>query len=134
MSTPPKLPRPRKETPDQFRARQNLRMLSEVYRNHWELFVKGFALYLAACSALTGVAAAHSADKPLNLFCGVAIIVGSAITIGATLIANSFMKTTKEKVDRLAEEALYVSFMTSDPLNAVVLLRWIAAIICIAGF
>jgi hypothetical protein len=122
-----------KETPEGFRARQNLRLLSEVYRSHWELFLKGFALYLAACSALTGVAAAHPANKPLGLFCAVALAVGSIIAIGATFIAVSFMRKTKERVDHLSSVAQYESFMTSDTVRTIVLLRCVAIFVCLAA-
>lgn len=54
-----------------------LRLILDVYKHHWDAFLKGFGLYLIACSILVGYGLSQQADIYNKVFSGVAIIVAS---------------------------------------------------------
>jgi uncharacterized membrane protein HdeD (DUF308 family) len=129
-SKPPKTPR---ETPDEFRARSNLKILSEVYRNHWEVFLRGYALYMATCSALIGISAYKAENKPLGLFVGVVLVIASILSIVGTFTAYKFMQEMKEKVEDLCRIVSYHSFISRRPVDITALLTIISIFIMISG-
>lgn len=122
-----------KETPDQFRARSNLKLLSEVYRNHWEVFLKGFALYLASCSALIGIAAYNETNKPLALFVGAAILIGSILSLFGVYTAYHYIKEMKLKVDNLCKILGYHSFISNRPVHITIILSFISLSVLASG-
>ena len=122
-----------KENSDQFRARQNLKFISEIYRNHWGIFLKGFRFYLATCSALMGVSAYNHTNKALLLFSGCGIIAASVCAFIGCQIAAKFMEDYKNKIDQLSEELKFVSFMNDHPISIVKVLRIISLLVGLAG-
>src|SRR5258708_7245439 len=88
---------------------EELRMILDLYKHHWDATLKMFGLYLVACSVLIGYGLSQQADIYNRVFSGAAVVAASIFTfvmlktaqlwvndfaVRATAIAGRFDVTT----------------------------------------
>lgn len=122
-----------KETTEQFQARTNLKMISDVYRNHWEVYLKGFALYITICLALIAASGYKDGKGFIGIFVGLALVIASGFSFYGCVVANRFMKAMLSKVEKLSHALNYESFMDENPVQITAIMKWISLTIGVSG-
>jgi len=122
------------DTLNAFRYPENLYMLIDVYKHHWDLFIKAFAFYLFSVSVLVGFA--FSKEGPgvfQKIFIALAIVGASVVASRATKFAYQFLNNTAEQIDKLCEQYNYrkIDFVSVKGVARV--LRSVNRLILIAG-
>jgi hypothetical protein len=114
----------------------NLQMHVDIYKHHWDLFLKGFAAYLAACAIFASFAIGAK-DAPPNifqkLFAGGAVIGASIVAVIGLAISLQFLKQITATIDVLCVRYNYEKISFWGPKNIVQLFCCTAVLLLLIG-
>ena len=101
------------KVPDDASLREQHGQLLEVYRTHFELFVKAFVLYLATVSVISGFILEKELEIVTEVVLGLLITIGSAVTICACLVCRGWTLKTRETMNEIADNLGWKPFSFS---------------------
>ncbi len=110
-----------------------LRLILDVYKHHWDAFLRGFGLYLIACSVLVGYGLSQQADIYNKIFSGIAVIVASAFMYFGMNIAISWMNDTAARATAVSTKLHVTTISFSHPIKAVRTLRMTTVAMAVTG-
>ncbi|MEQ1648822.1 MAG: hypothetical protein ABL898_09580 [Hyphomicrobiaceae bacterium] len=115
----------------------NLQMLVDIYKHHWDLFLKGYAFYLASCALFASFAVPRSDGGAPNifqkLFSGIAVASASLVAIFGLFVAYNFLGRLSASIDKLCDQHGYVKIYFDAPKQIVRLLQSTAIILFFVG-
>jgi len=111
----------------------DLYMLVDVYKHHWDLFIKGSAIYLFACSIVAGYTLNAGVGVFQKLFAGLSVAVASVVAIAGISISLRFLNSIAERIDKACDRHGYLKIPFSGPKGIVRLFRWAAWLLLITG-
>lgn len=119
--------------PKEERNVDELRLILDVYKHHWDAFLKGYGLYLIACSVLVGYGLSQQADAYNKIFSGIAVIVASIFMFFGMNIAISWMQDTANRAESVARKMGITTISFAQALKAVRTLRMSTLAMIITG-
>ena len=114
----------------------NLQMHVDIYKHHWDLFLKGFAAYLAACALFATFATGTTTSPPTifqKLFAGGAVIGASLVATLGLAISLTFLNDILRSIDSLCERYGYEKINFTGPRQILQLFRRIAGLMLFIG-
>lgn len=113
----------------------NLAVLVDIYKHHWDLFLKGFALYLAACTIFATIASqsGSKADVFQQIFSGVAVTGASIVANRALNISIEFLINMGRSIDAICESVGYSKIYFSSPQDIMRLFSKVTVVLGLVG-
>ena len=112
---------------------ENFRILADIYKHHWDLFLKGFALYLVACSVIAGYTVSQNIDPWQRVSAGAAISVASLFSFWGVNVSQRWLTTVVTKLVSLASESKVETFEFDGPIRILDIMRLITIVFFISG-
>ena len=110
-----------------------LRLIIDVYKHHWDTLLKGFGLYLIACSVLVGYGLSQQADLYNKIFSSVAIIVASIINFLGMNLALSWTQHTAGLAEDLARSQNFSVISFAHGVTGIKILRLVSIFMIVSG-
>jgi hypothetical protein len=107
--------------------------LLEVYKQHFDLFLKGVTVYLAAMSAIAGFAIAKETSANIKLLLSALIPCGSLIAFFGFLISRRWVAHLQKSLESIEAELRIQPFPFSGPKGIILTMILAALAFFIAG-
>jgi len=115
-----------------------LEMWLDVYKHHFDLYVKGVAFYLAAASTLAGLIYQQSITATARQSLSVVLTLFSFVTFAGSIVSCLFVRRLQADVDAIAAVLGIRSFPFSGANRVTILfaatglvLTLVATLICV---
>jgi hypothetical protein len=114
----------------------NIQLLADIYKHHWDLFLKGYAFFLAACAVFASFVISKEASNSIfqKLFAGIAVMGASTFAVFGLGISYQFLDRIGRTIDELCEEVGFRKIYFDSPRKIVKLFKLSSIILFSAGF
>lgn len=111
----------------------NFQILMDLYKHHWDLFLKGFAFYLLGCSIVSGYTVSQHVEVLQQYFCGAAISGASVFAFWGTNVSQKWLKHVVSEMQNFARKYDILVFKFDGPIQILNIMRGITIVIFACG-
>jgi hypothetical protein len=115
------------------RAFRQLKMYIDVYKYHFDLFLKGVVLYLATVGAIAGFIYRSGASVESQVVLSAIVSIGSIIAMFGCYVSRKWVIALEEAVNNLAEQAGAERFPFSGAKGVLVVIIGTSVLFAVAG-
>jgi hypothetical protein len=120
--------------PEKELLRLQLSSYLDVYKHHFDLFLKGVAGYFVVVGTLTSFTFAKEMSRNQKIVFPVVISIGSLIALFACVISRQWVKDLERAVERITSALSGEPFPFSGAKGILSIMMVISIIFCFAGF
>lgn len=106
----------------------------DVYKHHFDLFLKGVAVYLVAMSTIAGFAFGKEASENARFILSLLIPCGSVIAFFGFLKCRRWVFDLQKSLESIETELKIQSFPFSGPKSVIFTMLIVSAVLMAAGF
>lgn len=114
-------------------ALEQLKLYLELYKHHSDLFLKGFALYLAIVGTLGGIFFSDRVNAQTKRYIAFTVTIGSIVGLVGCLISYKWLKVIDSRMANLSSQLGFEQIPLFGPRGIMIIMLFISILFGIAG-